>query len=225
MAKYYGVERSEEYLAHYGVRGMKWGVRRAIASGNTKHLDRQWKKAQKKLAKLNDKADVDKQNKLAKKYAKISAISGSIGAAASGLHVGSRRLQKKNWRDFDNNIIELHNAVHPEPGYLQGARRMLSNKQIEDYVANEPYVRGLYEKRLKAHKALDSAKYVSGGIGAVGLATSAITGVKAGISKYRTTTGGHGAAVAKRNEFRQEMDKAFAGTKYATKPRHAKKRK
>lgn len=48
----YAVERSDEYLAHYGIRGMKWGVRRAIASGNSNRLDRQYKKAQKKLAKL-----------------------------------------------------------------------------------------------------------------------------------------------------------------------------
>lgn len=27
MAKYYGVERSDEYLAHFGIRGMKWGIR------------------------------------------------------------------------------------------------------------------------------------------------------------------------------------------------------
>ena len=48
----YAVERSDEYLAHYGIRGMKWGVRRAIKSGNSARLGRQYAKAQKKLAKL-----------------------------------------------------------------------------------------------------------------------------------------------------------------------------
>lgn len=52
MAEYYGVTRTPEYLMHYGVKGMRWGVRRAIARGNTKHLDRQWQKAQKKLQKI-----------------------------------------------------------------------------------------------------------------------------------------------------------------------------
>ena len=28
MSSYYGVQRSSEYLAHYGVKGMKWGVRK-----------------------------------------------------------------------------------------------------------------------------------------------------------------------------------------------------
>ena len=40
MAEYYAVERSPEYLAHYGIRGMKWGVRKAIASGNSRRLGR-----------------------------------------------------------------------------------------------------------------------------------------------------------------------------------------
>ena len=30
MANYYGIQRSDEYLAHYGIKGMKWGVRKAI---------------------------------------------------------------------------------------------------------------------------------------------------------------------------------------------------
>lgn len=74
---YYGVTRTNDYLAHYGVRGMKWGVRKAIQSGNTKALGRQYKKAQKKLAKLEARANNGK------KYAKRAAALGA-GAAAAG---------------------------------------------------------------------------------------------------------------------------------------------
>lgn len=77
----YAVERSDEYLAHYGIRGMKWGVRRAIASGNSNRLDRQYKKAQKKLAKL------EKQAGNSKKYARRAALMGAGAAAAGGLAV------------------------------------------------------------------------------------------------------------------------------------------
>lgn len=75
----YAVERSDEYLAHYGIRGMKWGVRRAIKSGNSARLGRQYAKAQKKLAKL------EKQAGKTKKYARRAALMGAGAAAAGGL--------------------------------------------------------------------------------------------------------------------------------------------
>lgn len=75
----YAIERSDEYLAHYGIRGMKWGVRKAIASGNSARLGRQYAKAQKKLAKL------EKQAGKTKKYARRAALMGAGAAAAGGL--------------------------------------------------------------------------------------------------------------------------------------------
>lgn len=78
---YYGVTRTDEYLAHYGIKGMKWGVRKAIASGNSARLGRQYRKAQKKLAKLEARAANGK------KYAKRAAALGAGAAAAGGLAV------------------------------------------------------------------------------------------------------------------------------------------
>lgn len=45
MAEYYAVERSPEYLKHYGVKGMKWGVRKAMERGNTRALNRHYLKS------------------------------------------------------------------------------------------------------------------------------------------------------------------------------------
>ena len=79
--EYFGVATTpmDNYLAHYGVRGMKWGVRKAIASGNKARLGRQYAKAQKKLAKL------EKQAANSKKYARRAAALGAGAAAAGGL--------------------------------------------------------------------------------------------------------------------------------------------
>lgn len=50
MAQYYAVERSSEYLAHYGIRGMKWGIRKAIErSGGNRLRSKAYSDAQKKL--------------------------------------------------------------------------------------------------------------------------------------------------------------------------------
>lgn len=76
---YYGVTRTDEYLAHYGIKGMKWGVRKAIESGNSARLGRQYRKAQKKLAKLEARAANGK------KYAKRAAALGAGAAVAGGL--------------------------------------------------------------------------------------------------------------------------------------------
>ena len=64
MAEYYGVVRSNSpELSHYGIRGMKWGVRKAIERGDDKALSRQYRKAQRKLRKLNHESNWFKKKK------------------------------------------------------------------------------------------------------------------------------------------------------------------
>lgn len=50
MAEYYAVERSPEYLAHYGVKGMKWGVRKAIERLGLRPKSAAYRSAKKKLS-------------------------------------------------------------------------------------------------------------------------------------------------------------------------------
>lgn len=75
----YAIERNDEYLAHYGIKGMRWGVRKAIESGNARRLGRQYAKAQRKLAKLEKRANSGK------KYARRAAALGAGAAVAGGL--------------------------------------------------------------------------------------------------------------------------------------------
>lgn len=83
MPKYYGIQRSDEYLAHYGVKGMRWGVRRAIERGNVKALDRHYRKAREELARRNALANVNTVNKV-REQNKKEAIPAMLGAAAIG---------------------------------------------------------------------------------------------------------------------------------------------
>lgn len=86
MAQYYAVERSSEYLAHYGVRGMRWGIRRAIKSGNREALRKQYLKATTKLGKLSLNANrgVQERNFKAARARVISGATAS-GALSGGL--------------------------------------------------------------------------------------------------------------------------------------------
>lgn len=77
----YAIDRSDEYLAHYGIKGMKWGVRKAIESGNSRALARQYKKASRKLAKLQARANNGK--KYARRAAALGAGAAALGGAAA----------------------------------------------------------------------------------------------------------------------------------------------
>lgn len=84
MRNYYGVERSSEYLNHYGVKGMKWRVRRALKKGSSSAYNKQYRKAAKHLKRL------EKQANNGAKYARKAAIKGlstaaSIGTVAMGI--------------------------------------------------------------------------------------------------------------------------------------------
>ena len=98
MAKYYGVQRSDEYLAHYGVRGMRWGVRRALSKkGNKKEraLHKQYNKAHDYLVKLNKKANIGEQKVQQRKYAKRAGLGLGISAIAPiGSHLARVGVNK-----------------------------------------------------------------------------------------------------------------------------------
>lgn len=89
--EYYGdaSTATSDYLAHYGVRGMKWGVRRAIKSGDSQKLSKQYAKAQKKLAKLEKRAT--KTGKYARRAALMGAGAAAAGAAAG---IGTSKLAR-----------------------------------------------------------------------------------------------------------------------------------
>ena len=86
MNEYYAVIRQDNELAHYGVRGMKWGVRKAIHKGTDRAWDKVYKKASKKLKKLDKQANLKEQineNKYhtRKMLSSAAGVFGSLGGA------------------------------------------------------------------------------------------------------------------------------------------------
>ena len=122
MADYYGVIRSEKHIKHYGVKGMRWGVRKAIERGDNKALARHYRKAQKKLLRLEERVDVNKQKKLYEER-KNDAISTAIGGVVgSGMMAGFNHLSKNAAIRRANNMAmknggfgyaKYHNFVIP----------------------------------------------------------------------------------------------------------------
>lgn len=237
MSEYYAVQRSDEYLAHYGVRGMKWGVKKAIEKGNAKRLSRQYAKAQKKLAKLNAKADVNKQSSNAAKYNKIAKRSAKIGAAGvgtlAGLHLGKdvnnvlSRIYSRHAVDAANKYVNILNSDNVGSYDARKATRRLAD--VYDSAAGKASERaGKFENALSSnYGGSESLVGKAARVAAIGgLGVAAGSKAKAIIAKRRTTAKGHAKAVAKRDAWKKEMNKAFAGTQYANgAPRQGKRRK
>lgn len=202
MSEYYAVQRSGDSLAHYGVRGMKWGVKKAIASGNDKALSKQFKKAEKKLAKLEKRGANGK--KYAARAAKLGAAGAALGAAGAlgsfeNIKRGQRALAK-----VSKNIAAKSGGKGLVRGRVAdaGARAVQgASRAIEAYGKWGSEKAGI--GNATRHGAIRVGA-MAAGAGLVGAAAH---------NAYR-------AATAKKNrqkaaEFKSEMKKAFAGTKYA----------
>lgn len=187
-----------EFLAHYGIRGMKWGVRKALdkplVNGANKKLDRQYAKAAKKLEKLSERADPEAQFSKAKKYGKIVKVGAGITAGGlAGLAGGAG----------------LSNALNP------------GGIAITEYRPGSPtIVNGMRENVYNAHMNVVKGLGIAGGIATLsGIGTMGTGAVKKAIAKHRMTSKKYNAkAVAKRDAWRNEMAKTFKGTKYAKLP-------
>lgn len=208
---YYAVERSGDSLVHYGVKGMRWGVKKAIASGSSKKMDRAYKKAHKRLNKLQNKANIDVQKARISVQGKKAVRSGLVTAGlggitgvdvASGLKRGNIKPIYKNDRLGKGKFVTYEGNV--SNGMKQG--RKLAGVAVDN----------------KAH----AERILLGAAATVaGLGKTAYHAGKAIASKYRTTKKGHAKAVAKANAWKSEMNKAFAGTKYDSNKKRGKKRR
>lgn len=106
MAEYYGVVRSNRpELSHYGIRGMKWGVRKALERGDDRALSRQYRKAQRKLRKLNYESNWFIHDRKGAIWGRLADSKSKVGKAAA--FVTAARLRS-----------HVHNLQASDPGDL-----------------------------------------------------------------------------------------------------------
>lgn len=257
MPQYYGVARSSEYLAHYGVKGMKWGVRRALERGSDRALRRQRIKAERKLNKLMKLGtNKDKYKKRAIAYGLGAAKLGGLAAARTqgvGNAVGYLVSRPAKYRSLASNAMtqlartnlfkgtanadalnklaiktasgaSKYNlaSAKAENAIQNWGKKALKNKATSELVSNVPiYKNGKrvgWTSEIVTTTAPDTSSILgkinrdqvvrgAAALGAAGL------GVAAARNAYRAKTADKNIIKAAR--WKAEMDRTFAGTKYA----------
>ena len=248
----YAIERNPEYLAHYGIRGMKWGVRKAREMGGARgarRLGRQYAKAQKKLAKL------EKQAGKSKKYARRAALMGAGAAAAGGLAAlgtgGAGRLVARAGDTAANASHAIGKAMINLPGRGKVAQRLHragsammtaggvgkgrgairraggeARRAIEQWGKSTSISTGLGKAAIDAtgktrNAAASAIRRNAVNLHNSGISNNTIARVGAGVLGAGLAAGAarnaYKAATAQKKaaRFKSEMNKAFAGTKYA----------
>lgn len=205
MNEYYAVVRSTDHLAHYGIQGMKWGVRKAHITGNERALDRHFRKAAKKLRRLQDKA------LNSKKYAAKAAAYGVAAAGTGTIAV------KNNAVTGLSSALAKRFAPHAKAWQMGKDYLDLSKKNASTALDS------LIKSKRTAKNAVGKAAHETGkfinknskyvrigaGVASAGFAGLAARNayVAANSSKY----------LEKASNFKKGMDEAFTGTKYAKK--------
>ncbi len=144
-----------DFLAHYGVKGMKWGVRKAKLGGDSKALNKQYKKALKKLTKLNTKADINRQRKEAAGHFGNAITGGAAAGIGAGLAYSATKAARGSaqYLPIGAAVVGTHAAVETAKGIA--AKRRTTAKGHAKAVAK----RNAWKKEMRT--AFKGTKYAN----------------------------------------------------------------
>lgn len=170
----------KDYLAHYGVLGMRWGIRRAAKKGTTyTYKSHATKKYERKAAKALKKGDAAKAAKMANRAKRSREVDRgeeefarglSKGQAAAALLFGDRMKAYGQYKAMSAS----KNKNSPESKMYNISRAMrggssASRQHKAAYIRQDEGKKGLGQAVFRAQQKVEKNKALSAGIGAVGL--------------------------------------------------------
>lgn len=227
MNEYYGIPSipTQDFLAHYGIPGMKWGVRKAIIKGDHKAFEKHFRKAAKKLAKLQDKAlNSGKYAAKAAGYGAAAASAGALaiggtGIASKGIKAAGKAIEGTGRAMIDSrkhagigNVLRkaghgLSTAGESVDTWGKNGKYNVVKKTIKDRNGKIRVIE-VYSNNPKNKSGLSNNDKFRIGAGVAALGLGAASARNAYIAS-------HGRKyMDKAEEFKRAMDDSFAGTKY-----------
>lgn len=178
---YYGISGlGDDTLAHHGIKGQKWGVRRFQNADGTytqagrnryftddgnlsKKGERAYRKDLKKLNKLKARADISQQKKNIEKYEKRADTAKKVGIAAGAVAAGAavgkvpiygRRSQIHRLADIADNRLDTLGKINRAHGYKE-LYRIATRENWAKYPEATDRRLALMQRQFNA-KALDA---------------------------------------------------------------------
>ena len=147
---YYGISPSSDFFAHWGVKGMKWGIRKARPTGSGGPHSFAYRRAERKLARLQAKADSKALLRKAARLEKVSRgarVAGRIGlgaaTAGTGASVLANKLHSKNIDWANTQHKKISPQIHDDYNLAESGKGTWSTKDVS-------------ESARKAHAQIDA---------------------------------------------------------------------
>lgn len=158
MSSYYGVQRSSEYLAHYGVKGMKWGVRKAIQTGDSNRLGKNYYKAAQKLQKLRARGKHSSANKFQREM--DTAFKGTIYDANEQNKLTKNAIGNKRSKALYGKALKAQVQAYKARGAYNAHMFDLGGARRKAYLEADATARNAHQAYYNSLKKRQKNKYM-----------------------------------------------------------------